>query len=68
MRQLLLGGRKAFVIEIRCITNFHLCFRLILGFCIFENGSVKPFPCFAWSVHFATPPGNVILYNLSDNQ
>ena len=22
----------------------------------FENGSVKLFLCFAWSVHFATPP------------
>ena len=35
--------RKAFVIEIRCITNFYLDFSFILDFIFFENGCIKPF-------------------------
>ena len=51
--------RKAFVIEIRCITNFYLDFSFILVFVFFENGCIKPFSSFAWSVHFATAPGTI---------
>ena len=46
--------RKAFVIEIRCITNLHLDFSLVLAYVFFLNDCIKPFLCFAWSVHFAT--------------
>ena len=48
--------RKVFVIEIRCITNFYLDFSLILTFVFVENGCIKPFSSFVWSVHFATFP------------
>ena len=48
--------RKAFVIEIRYITNFHLGFGFILDFCIKKQAILWRFLCFAWSVHFALTP------------
>ncbi len=52
---------RHFIAEIRQTTNFYLNFCFIFTLQSQPKGFVKPFLCLVWCVHFATPPGLLLV-------